>query len=633
MNAFRRLYQYTVILISLLTLNWSTILLLRALLNAQVSLSPTALAGGIAFILVSAPVFTGHWLWAQREVREDAEARASTLRLLFFFVALTALLLPVMHNALAWLGRTLHQTLAPSAAGGYPGQGDTLTDNLTAIVINLAWVAYLAPRTRQLSGEHLPVVRRLYRYFWSLYGLGFLVGGVVMLLRDLIAGPGALGGTATVTNGIALALTGAVVWGSTWRVVQQQAATPEERNARLRAVVLYILTLSGLIGLMASLGTLLNHLLRALLGDPYTAADWLDALRNPVAWGIPTTALWLYFRRVLLADLAHIPESTRRHGLQRLYRYAIAFIGLVPSFLGVFGLLTFLVDAVGGRSLRPSPDELAVALSLTLVGLPLWWFAWQSLTREAAASGEAGEHARRSRVRKGYLYLAVFIGTVGAMFGAGALVFHMLEAMLGATRAHLGLQLLHDVKNLLMFGLLLGYHGVALRRDARAHAESLRARYAAFPVLILTQDDAEAWIEVLSDEIERQAPGLPIAVHAFSAGAPDEALSAARAVILPADWADHAPEAFFLWLKGFAGYKVLLPPANGTWVAAATGRESTSQQAHLAARLIRQLAEGESPQTASGWPLWAWALVVPAGLITLLILMSILAPLFTQLFD
>ena len=77
---------------------------------------------------------------------------------------------------------------------------------------------------------------------------------------------------------------------------------------------------------------------------------------------------------VLLRD-----EPRRRRDLRWLYAYILAAIGLAATFIGLYLLLSFLLDllldpdAVWGAVLR---KNLAAALATLAVGLPLWLLAW-----------------------------------------------------------------------------------------------------------------------------------------------------------------------------------------------------------------------------------------------------------------
>ena len=108
--------------------------------------------------------------------------------------------------------------------------------------------------------------------------------------------------------------------------------------------------------------------------------------------------------------------------MRRLYSYILSAIGLGATFTGLALLLSFVVDAAIGKYrlggvLRP---RLAAALATLLVGLPLWWLAWRPMQAEALAAGDAGDHARRSIIRKVYLYLALFVSVVGGMIAPSA---------------------------------------------------------------------------------------------------------------------------------------------------------------------------------------------------------------------
>lgn len=632
MQTIRRLYQYLISLVSLLTMIWAGILLLRSLVGGgQIGSRSTSLAAGLAFILVSGPVFLGHWLWAQREAATDEDARQSGVRAVFLFLILTALLLPVLHNSLALLGRLLHRLLTPGRMVTVIGGDQTLGDNLIAIGVNLAWAAYFVPWVRRVEGEQAPLARRLYRYFWSLYGLVLLLFGAAGLIGSLFdLAQGAV--VAFPTDALALTLTGGVTWGATWFVVQRSLTQAEERRSLLRHVLLYLLTLSGLLGLLVSSGMVLYHLLVALLGEPYTAAEWMDALREPVRWGVIMAALWYYAGSTLRADQPHLPPDPFFTAVQRQHRYLLAFLGLMGGFIGLFGLLTFLVDAVGGIPLLSTPDELASALSALLLGLPLWWFSWRALSAEVAAGDEHAERARRSRIRRGFLYLVVFIGVLGVMLTAGSLVFHLLEALLGNPPNRLVIQGLHDLKGVALFGGLMAYHVQVLRADGRARSEALAARYARFPVLLLTGEGMTPPVEMLLAAIERQMPTAPVAVHALDAGAPDEGLSAAQAVVLPADWTATASEALALWLRGFPGHKVLLPPRHASWQLPQPLESRPPRLARQVADTLRRLAEEETAGRRP-WPIWLWLLALLGGFWLFVLILSLLGPLLATGLD
>ena len=55
---------------------------------------------------------------------------------------------------------------------------------------------------------------------------------------------------------------------------------------------------------------------------------------------------------------------------------------------------------------------------------------WRPMQAEALADGDVGEHARRSTIRRVYLYLALFAGVIGGMASAVGLVYQLVNALL-----------------------------------------------------------------------------------------------------------------------------------------------------------------------------------------------------------
>ncbi len=83
MKTIRRLYFYTVALISLEVVLWGLINLLRSIIDQTVGGGAEALASALALILVGVPIFLFHWIWARRASARDEEEKTASLRALF----------------------------------------------------------------------------------------------------------------------------------------------------------------------------------------------------------------------------------------------------------------------------------------------------------------------------------------------------------------------------------------------------------------------------------------------------------------------------------------------------------------------------------------------------------------------
>jgi hypothetical protein len=187
----------------------------------------------------------------------------------------------------------------------------------------------------------------------------------------------------------------------------------------------------------------------------------------------------------------------------------------------------------------------------------------------------------------------IFAAVIGAMFSGGAAVYQIVSALLGDPSNDLAAITIRLLKTALFFVLLGVYHYRVMSEDNRRAVERLGRRHAQYPVLILAPDEGD-FADVLVAALTREAPEMPVAVHPYSRGAPDETLSAARAVILPASLLANPKEALRLWLAAFDGEHVVIPVSKGAsgwrWIVP-DGLELPAQ-AKRAARWVRTQAEG-----------------------------------------
>ena len=239
--------------------------------------------------------------------------------------------------------------------------------------------------------------------------------------------------------------------------------------------------------------------------------------------------------------MAEPADTPRRAGLRRLYSYILSAIGLGATFTGLALLLAFVVDAAIGNIvwadvLRP---RLCAALATLIVGLPLWWLAWQPMQAEALALGDSGDHARRSIIRKVYLYLALFVSVVGGMVTAVGLLNLLLRSLFGSPVENLLQQALKDLEYLFLFVGLGIYHGMMLGKDGRLAAEALAEKHAAFPVLVFDPGDG-SFGQAMQAAFRRQTPRLPAVIQYASQPVPDNA--SPKAILVPGDLALNPPE-------------------------------------------------------------------------------------------
>ena len=642
MRTIRRLYFYLVALISFEVVVWGAITLARTIIDHLPETGTTSLlAGGLSMILVGVPIFLLHWVVAQRDAHGDEEEHASRLRALYLYGIRAGLLIPVAQNGVAIISRLLLSLFGEPATRALVGSGQTLGDNLVAIAFNLiAWV-YIERILRQdwqagLPGNALSDVRRLYRYVWVLYGLLMAITGIDQLVRYLLYIPQGFTnfGSEWLPNGVALTLVGVPIWAYSWVIVQRTLEQPEERQSMLRLAVLYLFALVSAITVLAAVGTVLNSALSWIFGENQKLVSFLADNSNSLAIAVPIGVVWAYYGRLLMAEINAQADPLRRASLKRLYFYVLAMLGNVATFIGLWNLFDALVEPLLGHltqtdALRPL---LARALALMLVGLPVWLVTWPLMQAEARQLNDAGDHARRSVVRKGYLYLVLFAAVVGGMASAGNLFYLVLTTVLGKAEPDFWLNFTRRLQELVLILVWLGYHLSVLRQDGRMAQRALSERHAAFPALVI-QDGGGAFAEDLVAELHRQSPTLPVVIHRLEESPLGDELLSARVVVMPAGLALQPPEALRLWLNEYSGQRILVPEPVEGWIYLGASARQGRALAKETAQAVRALAEGQVVKPSgpsSAWAVVGYVLGAIFALQILLVLISIVISSFAN---
>jgi len=625
MKTVRRLYFYAVALISLEVVLWGLINLLRSIIDQTVGGGAEALASALALILVGLPIFLFHWLWAQRVSARDEEEKTSSLRAIFLYAVLIGTLIPVFQNLLAFIDRGLLQLMHMSVDRALLGSSQTIADNWIAIAMNGIVALYfwnvLRDEWKTLSvKENFADVRRLYRYIWVLYSLLMTIFGAQQTLYYLFNVPsGVLGGltSETMINGIALLVVGTPVWFYAWRIVQDSIANAAERESNLRLGILYLLALGGVITVLTTAALFLDIVIRKLLGADISTSDFIQQIGGPISVGVPLSAVWAYYGHWLNRHIESIGDAIRQSGMKHVYYYVLSTLGLGAAFTGMALLIKFMIDILtGGLMMSDSlRSQLASAISLITASLPLWLATWIPMESQASMKNDIGDHARRSNIRKAYLYLALFAGVIGGMSAAVALVFELLKALFtGQTDSSFLSTILNDLQLLILFAVVLIYHLIVLRRDGQFTSQALSAKQSAFPILI--SDSHDGFAESVKAALTKIAPNVPVTV------ASEKPQGKFNAVVLSGSSTVNAPE----WVRSFDGSRIIVPnEAQGfVWVGGVD--KSAIEQA---AQVVRQLAEGQEIHQQRENPAWRFFIYVAAALFGLQFLLVIMGLIFS----
>ncbi len=626
MRTIRRLYFYLVAFISLEVVLWGVIGLLRSMVSATVSSTADALAQALALILVGVPIFLFHWLWTQRIAAKDSEEKAASLRAIFLYAALFATLSPVVQNTLAFINRSLLGFAKLDPYRALIGGGQSWADNLIAIVVNSVvayyfWTVQKKEWTSLPDEENFADTRRLYRYLWLLYSLLMVVFGAQQTLRYIfyIPLPDFLIGNVgreMFANGLALLIAGTPLWIYVWLVIQGSLSVPVEQNSNLRLGILYFLSLVGVVTVLSAGGALLNVVLRWVFGGHLPWNEFVKQIGDPISIGLPMAGLWAYHSPWLRLQIDVDEDVLRRAGKKRFYSYVLSLLGLGASVVGLSLTFSFVIDistarAIWGDTLR---SRLSEALATLAVGLPLWLRMWNPLQGEALSDSEQGEHARRSTIRRVYLYLALFSGVIGGMSTAVGFVYLIINTLLtGKADSDFVPQLLNLLTLLIIFVVLLVYHLRCLQGDGQRATAMLESRQREFSVVLFDPGD-ESFVESMKKALAKNAPEVPVVMQSAEQRVDGDV----QAVLLPASLAVNPPDKLRRWLKKFSGAKVVVTGAVPGWVL-------TGLSAEQAAVSVRQLAEGEQVQVKKTSPAWEVAKIVAVVILGLQIIFFLLA--------
>ncbi len=449
-------------------------------------------------------------------------------------------------------------------------------------------------------GGDIGVLRRLYYFGFSGLGLCLTAIGLIGVqewLYTRFAGES----VTHLPDALALLITGLPVWLRFWAWAQSRFAgsDEEERKSDLRKAYLYLVIFTAVSSAVITAALLVNGILRALLQLPTEGG-----LGLPLAIIIASGALWAYHAFVLRSDIAKAGESKLQAGMQRLYWYVVAGVGLAALALGLAGDLSVLVRALGTFSFPADLREQFAGFTATwLAGLPVWLIGWVPAQRLATRDDAGGVDARRSLLRKAYIYLYWLAAILTLLISAIAVVYLLLSAVFGLLASENILQTLTNLGQAVGFAVIALavwiYHLVLLRRDnafARREQESVlqqtAAQWETLRVVVVVVSDSPInaqFLESLSRELPQLKP-VSLELPPASEPMPEEMaaqLTAAQIIITSMALAlPGGPLAAYPALK-----LVVLPQLTGTkWI----GGETPAVQAAVAIRQAAQTIKRES---------------------------------------
>lgn len=441
--------------------------------SGRVARDSTEVARSIAFTLVGAPVFVGLWRHTAKRRSDEAGEGTSLAWILYVTLALLGSLLVAMSSVIGVLTELVDRgTLDRSM----------LVNGLIAALVWSGhwWIGTPEPKATPL---------RVHLLLGSAIGLVTLVAGAGTALAAMLwevydavfSVPLVDDGVRSIVRPVIVTGVGVIVWWWYWI----RHARGLDRSTPWFVHVLLLGVLGGGITVVVGTGVGLFNILQWFIGDPAagSAVNHFRSLPGAAAAVAAGAATWWYHDVVLGGRSAN-----DRIEVDRVYEYLLSGAGLLVAAGGLTSLFAVALDAVGARKIASSTsgDAVAVAITLLVIGGPLWWHYWSTIRRHRRSQPEA---ELRSIARRVYLFALFGVAGVVAVINLVVLVFIISEDLLDGTSGAATISSAAiPIALMATTGTLAWYHFAVFREDRAAAPEPLRPTVEDV-VLITTEGD------------------------------------------------------------------------------------------------------------------------------------------------
>lgn len=458
----RRLFQYA-LLFGLLVISASGIagLIGRLFDSGQViAESRTELARDITFALIGVPLYFAIARWTKKTLQEDPSERHSVAWNAYLsIVSLTALItvMTASYGVVLW------------AFGEKSFNGNDLS---RLLVWGLVWISHW----QLIQNSSREDEARVHYLLGSLSGLGTLSYGIGLLVAsvvrstfesDLVSDEKSLlleSGNSAI-RALALVIVGLPVWYQYWL----RQGLNLKREVFWYSYVLLIGVAGGFITLVVSGSVMIYDVLVWNLGDSreLLMSRHFDSSAGAIGSGLVGLIAWWYHAAVVNSSTSGDEKVYKsRDELRRVYEYIISGISLIAASAGLMLIIVAIVESLTPGeiiSTTSSTNTLLLAVTLLIVGAPIWYFFWSRIESHVGVGGEE----QSSPTRRLFLLMLFGVSAIAAVVSVLTAVFLLLDDLLNS---QLGSETLREMRfaiAILLSNLAIGWYHWSIYRSER----------------------------------------------------------------------------------------------------------------------------------------------------------------------
>lgn len=445
--SIRRLFHYSLLFFSVVIAGVGVAGLLGRTLDfgKVIAESRTDLARNLSFTIVGIPLTYLFARWSNRNLRDDPSERTSFAWHAYLTIAsITSLAIALfgLHDTLSW------------AIGNDPYRGSAISQ---FIIWSGIWILHLrlsshvgdANRPQYLigSGIGLSIIA---------VGLGGLIGNSLEQLINVNQEVLSIERTNPIVNSAITLLMGLPVWLIYW----YRGALTFTRDFLWHAYVFLAGIAASFITLVVGLSVAIYDTLVWFFGDTGrdSAAQHFFGTASALGAAASGLAIWSYHRSLLAEDRS-------RTELRRIYEYVVSGVSLIAASLGILTIIVAAIESITPSDIsagKEGANSLLLAVTLLLVGAPIWWFFWNRVEHEVLKSQED----LASPTRRIFLLMLFGVSGVAAVISLISGIFLIFDDILNS---EFGMNTLRDTR--FVIGILLtnaaisGYHWAIYRSE------------------------------------------------------------------------------------------------------------------------------------------------------------------------